>query len=249
MKTKNVLLEFGLTSRQADIYLILRSKGSQTMLELSKASGIPRATLYGEIERMKRLAVVGAVTKNRRQFLEAKEPDSLLHQLKARLASFEASLPILEAIAPIALEGSKFEYFVGYEESKQAQKKFYRSLEIDKVSFVKSFGHPDLAKAFPKFVPLMIEKRRQMGISTQLIVPAGKRREIPHYFDGGGKREMRFMPPRFEFNCNCVIGGTHILFIVTNSDELTVVLMKSKSISGLLSACHSLIWDLVGETR
>ena len=156
---------------------------------------------------------------------------------------------MLEAIAPIALEGSKFEYFVGYEESKEAQKKFYKCLEMDKVSSVRSFGHSDLAKAFPKFVPLMIEKRRQMGISTQLIVPAGKRKEVPHYFDGGGKREMRFMPPRFEFNCNCVIGGTHILFIVTNSDELTVILMKSKSISGLLSACHSLIWDLVGDNR
>lgn len=245
MSHQSVLQTFGLTPRQAEIYLALRKHGQLPVLELARRTGIPRVSVYAVVDELARLGIVSQITKNKRKIVEAHAPRMLLAMLEKKLLLFQGAIPLLESLGPGVIEEASFQYYVGNDQSRQGQIDFYEDLARQKVKLVRSFAHSDLVDKFPKFLPAMIKRRREMGIATQLLVPGGTK-AASTIFRTGEDRELRYLPARFPFNCNCLIGGSSILFIVTQQKEPTVILMRSKPVSGLLAACFSFIWEQVG---
>ena len=238
---KHALIEFGFSARQADIYLTLRKQGRLSITEIARFTGIPRVSVYSCLGELQQQGVISCLKKNRRQVFEAQAPSILLEMLKRKAAIFESSLPLLKLIEPTSV-GDSVRIYEGYEQSRQAQIDLYEQLAKEKIKVVQSITHPDLAKKFPKFVPLMIERRRQMGISTRLLISASQKQVIPKSF-GGQNREIRYLPGKFPFNCTCIVGGSSILFILTNKKEPSALLIQSSSVSGMISSCLAFIWE------
>jgi hypothetical protein len=94
----------------------------------------------------------------------------------------------------------------------------------------------------------MIQKRREMGIATRLIVPEVSKKLIPVSYgpaSGTGNREMRTLPKNFPFNGNCLIGGGAILFIITERAEPISLFIQSKAAYEILVALFDFAWELL----
>lgn len=246
---QNALQQFGMSERQSRIYLELRNHGGLTAAELARQTGIPRVSVYSCIEDLQRQGIVTRLKKNRRQLYEAQAPELLLESFQKRMSLFESAMPFLSALGPGIADKFSVRLYEGEEQSRQGQRDFYECLTEEKVKTVQSISHPDLAKAFPRFLPQMVQRRRQMGISTRLIVPLAHRGATPSFYGEGKGREMRYLPGKFPFNCTCVNGGQSTLFIITQHKSPIVLLIRSESVSSVISACFSFIWENLGPSE
>lgn len=246
MSIESALGHFGLSRREIQIYIALRKSGSLSVAEIGRQTGIPRVSVYSCLEGLLRRGVINRIKKLHRNFYEAQPPTMLLELLKQRFAFFESALPLFKTLNAQKSEKFAVQFYEGHAQCRQAQADHYELLAQKKVKLVQSIAHPDLAKTFPRFVPYMIQLRRDMGIATQLIVPGGQKKDIPEsYASAGGRggREMRVLPSDFPFNGNCLIGGGALLFIIANPDEPFSLLIKSKAAYEVVSALFTFVWN------
>jgi sugar-specific transcriptional regulator TrmB len=252
MSIQTALSQFGLSSREGKIYLTLRKYGLLNVAEIARETAIPRVSVYSCLENLQRNGVITRRKRNHRNVFEAHSPSLLLELLKDRFAQFEVALPLLNAVRAENLEDALFQLYDGHTQCRQAQEDFYEHLATKKVTLVKSIAHPGLAKTFPRFVPFMIQRRRDMGIATQLIVSEEHRRVIPSAYgatSGKGEREVRMLPKGYPLNCSCLIGGNSILFVITDRNKPSSVIIRSDAISTVLSTFFTFIWGQLQPYR
>ncbi len=101
------LISFGLTLRQADIYLSLLEKGIQSPLELSRLTNINRTTLYRELEELKEKGLIEEIVEEHRIRFSASDPKNLellLTKKETELQKLKIDLPsVLSQLPPTTL--------------------------------------------------------------------------------------------------------------------------------------------------
>ena len=88
----------------------------------------------------------------------------------------------------------------------------------------------------------MIQRRQQMGITTQLLVAAEQRKSIPPSYRGD-RREVRFLPPQFSVHCTFQVAGEQTLFTLTENKDPVVLRIRSQSISRTVQNFFRFVWD------
>ena len=242
MSIESALSSFGLSARQSRVYLTLLKHGKLSVSDISKHTAIPRVSVYPCLDELAHIGVVSSITKNRRQLFEAQSPEILLQMLQQRSAAFESMLPLFAPLMNQKTENFSVQIYQGLEQGKQAVRDFYDYLEETRIKLVYALAHLELIKAYPKFVPQMIQRRQQMGVTTLLLVSAEQRKAMPTSYRGD-RREVRFLPPQFHVGCTFQIAGDQTLFTVTEKDGPIVLRVQSKSISSTVTAFHRFLWE------
>lgn len=76
-KITDFLLHLGLSEEEAKIYLALMAFGNLTILELSRKTGLPRASLYRKMENLTKIGVIEELVDEHVIKLKACQPDKL----------------------------------------------------------------------------------------------------------------------------------------------------------------------------
>jgi len=121
-KIISLLLPFGFTQEEAQMYLLLLSHESLSALEISRASGISRTKVYDILEKLqdKKFAfTVQSSSGKRYKAASHKQLEVVINQKKSEVESLESSIPtVYEQIINIETSsstGSKIEHYKGYE--------------------------------------------------------------------------------------------------------------------------------------
>ena len=67
MKLENVLKEYGLTEKQAKVYLACLGLDSSPVQKISDVSGLPRTTCYEVLDSLKLLGLISSFQKKKRK--------------------------------------------------------------------------------------------------------------------------------------------------------------------------------------
>ncbi len=122
----SLLLPFGLSSVEADLYLSLRGKSSSTALELSRKLSIPRTKVYKILDSLVHLGLVNIRLDSRGQRFEAMGKEQLeaiiaLHELETK--NMKKNIQVLEEhllqVPNFSQSQSKVLYYHGVEGLKQ----------------------------------------------------------------------------------------------------------------------------------
>ena len=107
------LLNYGLSEKEANIYLICLKTGEATANRISELSNYPRSTTYDILERLKNLGLVSTcVIDNKTNFI-ANSPKTLLVLLEEKKDSISQLLPQLENMYNQVGEKPQAEVFQG----------------------------------------------------------------------------------------------------------------------------------------
>ncbi len=98
MLLEQYLQNIGLDAKEAKIYLAGLQLGPTTIVELAKASGIKRSTVYEVIESLKEKNMINVSQKGKRKVFIVQEPDNLLLYLKQKENVLSQIMPDLEAL-------------------------------------------------------------------------------------------------------------------------------------------------------
>jgi len=116
------LKNFGLTEKQAKIYLACLELGESSIAEIAKKAQIKRTTIYNIIEEMLEKGFLSKFGEKRKENYVAEPPDKLLNILKNREIELRGWLPKLLAITNA---GSTFKPEVRFYQGKEGLKAVY----------------------------------------------------------------------------------------------------------------------------
>ena len=122
MITYKDLEQFGLSEKEAKIYLAVLELGATTATKIAYETGVNRTTTYFAIESMIKIGLISTFEKEKTTLFSAESPMMLKHilmrreeQFKTSIQLFENFLPELLKIYEYAEEKPKVRYYEGKE--------------------------------------------------------------------------------------------------------------------------------------
>lgn len=135
----NQIKEFGLETKQAEIYLAVLSLGRATVSDIAKKSRIKRTTIYQYLDDLVQKTFLLKSSKGKRIFYLAEEPKKLLNILENRKNKIISILPELQKIYSISFQKPQIRFYEGiegmriiYDEMTKTSDTIYGVFSVDK---------------------------------------------------------------------------------------------------------------------
>ncbi|MBI2583923.1 MAG: hypothetical protein HYW25_04610 [Candidatus Aenigmarchaeota archaeon] len=107
------LIQTGLTSTEAKVYLVMLKGGPSLASEITKKAGLHRRTVYDVMPRLLEKGIISTMLKNNRNVYEAASPQKMMELLKQKESALEESLTELTRIYSAQLKKEKTRFFQG----------------------------------------------------------------------------------------------------------------------------------------
>lgn len=143
MITHNDLAQFGLSEKEARVYLASLALGPATATQISQKAGVNRATTYVELEALMNAGLMSTYEKGKTTLFSAESPEVLKRILEKRaddaklgILSLEKLLPTLLTLYDYAEEKPKVRFFEGKEGLRTMQEDFLKTKDknIEEIS-------------------------------------------------------------------------------------------------------------------
>jgi sugar-specific transcriptional regulator TrmB len=241
------LIEYGLNERESAIYLALLSKKDQTVFNLSKEVNLPRTTVYHDLERLKKLDLVGIFKKNQVAYWYAEHPRRLIKYAEQRTQKIREVFPELEALMAENAIQPEVRLYTGKESIKDIINGLYDVLETRDNRNLYTISHPELLDQFPKYLPAVLERKNRLKIFTHLIAPEHVRNaNIPAYTPDQ-YREVRFMPDKFPFESTMILTEDRVALFSLKNGEVYAVTITSPTICNMFKQVFLFAWEMCGK--
>lgn len=169
------LLNFGLSDKEAKIYISLLETGALTVFEIAKNSGINRSSAYVVLESLKKRGLVGISNDKKVRKYVASSPEILLETAKQESRKFESITQGLEQIIPdlkaIHAE-TKHKPTVKVFEGKNGLISLYEDSINSKEKLIRIVSEvAPIAQLLQDYVPGYVVRRIQAGVKMLGIHP------------------------------------------------------------------------------
>ncbi|TSC75926.1 MAG: transcriptional regulator TrmB [Parcubacteria group bacterium Gr01-1014_30] len=242
------LLEFGLSEKEARVYLALLELGMAAVSEIAKTANVNRSTVYVVLESLKKKGLAGQSPDKPIVQYFASSPDLLLHSASVRAKreeevrdNLKQILPEVKALHKDTRHRPKVRVYEGREGIAEV---FLDAFDDNDPPIFKVCANPvQMAKYIPNFIEEN-EKRVSRGIKMHAINPASK--EViefskAHPLPKGD--EIRVIPKeKFNFPANIATRGSKVSIISMKGDFGLVI--ENKEITESFSNIFDLAWEM-----
>jgi sugar-specific transcriptional regulator TrmB len=246
-KQLDPLYDLGLNKIQALIYLAVLRHGIQSVLELSKLTGINRQQIYQGAEKLLELGLLEVTRKNRRKYIAA-NPNKLVKISNEKVMAAErvrekiaASIPFLELLPKSNTKKANILYFEGIEKLKEAYEK---ELSVCKNTEVLSFvGSIDDTYEFfsEKYWDKWNKAFVQQKSSSRMLVHNSKSAQKASLDDKIYNRETRHLN-NFPLKLNIDIFNDTVL--ISSFYDETAIWIESRVIASSYRIMFEAFWSL-----
>lgn len=239
------LQTLGLSEKETAVYLAALELGPETAQNLAKKARINRPTTYAQIESLKKKGLMSEITKGKKTFYVAEDPEkleSLLHTFEQELGFKKIELGrILPGLAELfagAGDRPKVRFFEGIEGARTVQEDILKTSEggCSIVNLDKLFA------LFPKYEEEFSKKRIARNIRARTIYTR-QGGPLKNANDPQKLREAKFISPeKFPVEADLTIYGRRVA-IMTYHQQSAAVIIESREIAETLRAIFNLIWQ------
>lgn len=241
------LVNFGLSEKEAKIYLALLELEMATVFEVAKQSGINRSSAYVVLETLKKKGFVGISDDKKVRNYIAASPETLLHSAKAAAKKQEETKTGIESIIPelkALHKGTKRRPIVKIFEGENAAREVYLSTLSSNSKELRTFANPiNIFKRIPDFVEAYDKERAKRGIKMFMINPATK--EVVEMYKHVKPEEpfecMLIPEDKFKFSSDMGIVGNNVT-LISPKDNFGIII-ESKEIADMLKNSFDLAWE------
>lgn len=229
MNTITSLTRLGLSANEAKIYVCLLKILEGTVFEIAKRSGIPRTTTYTTLESLKAQGLVTVFRKNNVQYFTPENPKQILTILQHKQEIINEILPSLQALSLGTDVQPSVKMFTGTQGMKLAFEDILDTLAQTEQRILYAAAFPDVMDALPKYYHTWVKRREELGVVTKMILPESSRDRRAFY--EGHKRQVKFMPEPYLFECAMDIYGHKIVFFALREGTTYSIILESPTIA------------------
>lgn len=241
------LINFGLSEKEARVYLALLELELATVAETAKQSGINRSSAYVVLEALKKKGLAGTSNDKKVTRYIAASPETLLFSAKAASKKQEDIKTGIESVIPelkALHKATKRRPIVKIFEGENGAREVYLKTLTSSSKKLRTFANPiNIFKRIPDFVEAHDKERGKRGIKMFMINPATKEvLEMYKHIKPVKPFEAMLIPEeKFKFSSDMGIIGDIVTFI-SPKDNFGIVI-ESKDIADMLKNSFDLAWE------
>jgi len=158
------LVKFGLSEKEAKVYLACLELGDSLASDISLKSNLPRTLIYDILERLIDLGLVSYVIKNNVKYFRASDPEELMRIIQEKEQSIHEILPTLKNLQKLkGVKRPKVEVYEGKEGMKTVMNDVLRSE-------VKKFLAYGSSRSSYEIIPAFMDEWHKKRIAKKLIM-------------------------------------------------------------------------------
>ncbi len=244
MRLESILKTYGLTEKQAKIYLATLSLGSATTQKISQISTLPRTTCYEVLDSLKPLGLISSFEKRGIKYFNAEDPHTIIRQAKEKMELLEQALPQFMAMYGEARVRPTVRFYQGREAMKGILKEI-----TDEAHELLSIGSTEdmssvLGEDFEKYIRRRVQKR----IPSRVILRDSP--EARHRLKTGLQelRQVKLISPKFEYHSIVFVWNNKVAFF-SPKKEVTVLMVESEEMAQYHKAIFEFMWQALPVSK
>jgi len=240
-KIKNILKEYGLSEKEAKVYLATLMLGTSKVNEIASKSNILRETTYAILKQLKEKGLVGYLIKSGIKYFNATDPEKLIEILDEKRSRIKGILRELKEMMGVGIEKSKVEFYEGIEGLKTASENMIKKEN----KTVRGYLVVDFLKHIPFYHPGFRLRRKEKRVFLRAICEKGTFSEEFKKLDKKESRETRFLNKLMKgLNSGFYIYEDKCLFIKANDKEQFGIIIQDKEFAELQRRIYENLWKI-----
>ena len=236
MDTK-ILQEFGLTDKEALIYLTLLREKVCNASKLARLTKIQRTTVYLELDNLIQKGLVSYVIKNSKRYYQSASPDKLIEILETKKAQIKSILPELKNLSR-AISPFKIEVYEG----KEGIKTFYQDILNSNTKELLAFGVTGNAFKILEFeFPHFAKKFLKAGLQVRYLANKSSESllaELPK-----NRVRIKYLPEQYSSEVTTIIYGNKIALQSLIKENIFVILIEDEKLFKGYKNYFDFMWD------
>lgn len=231
------LIDIGLNEKEAALYAAGLELGEASVQELAKEANIKRPSAYRIIEELQGKGLFSVVSKGKKKYFSAEDPEAIFGLYKIRQDAFARLLPDLRLLHNKGEKRPKVKFYNGIEGLKSM---YWESLE-SKNSIVGYGSIDDMWVLSADFIKDYVKERIKRKIPIRGIVPATAQSQEYIKLNPKEMRELCLVPKeRFPFTNEINIYNNKVA--IFSFREQVGVIIESEDIAKTQKAIFELAW-------
>lgn len=232
-------IAFGLTPREAKIYLMLLRLGEAPASAVARRCDLPRLSVYSVLERLVQVNLVTSYENRRTKVYHAAPPEAFLKTYDQEISSLQAKkvhftknfLPQLKSYLTKEFRSADMGHLSFIQDRVLFQSRCVDALKNSRDWYVVHDG---------SLWPLIASIRGQATVQPRCLLPFSEQRRLVKYGKG---IEVHYVPNAFLQGPLCfMLMGSVAMFILEDGLEFSAVEIEHDGASGQLRTLLSLLW-------
>lgn len=236
------LIDFGLTSNEAKIYLVLLENGALNPYQIAEKTGLHRGYIYDALERMQKKGVVSAVHKLKKKHYQAAQPKALAAMLQEKASHFQKVVPQLNILQEKTTEDMRVEVYKG--------KSIFRICMNDQISTMHtkrdllmiSSDEKTYEETDPIYIQRYLQKEQETGCKEKVIIKKGGYQLKAKHI------EYRELPLKMIGNASLFVYANRVSFLLWGNPN-NLIIIKNQEVADTYTRQFNVLWGLAKKTK
>ncbi|HCP08405.1 MAG TPA: hypothetical protein DIT25_01230 [Candidatus Moranbacteria bacterium] len=238
MELKKILKNYGLSEKQAVLYLATLELGSASVYKISKKSKIPGATCYEVLENLKEKGLASSFKKKNIRYYSAEDPKKIISRSEENIEVFKKALPQFNALYGAFKSQPTVRFYEGKENMKLILEEILD--EADEIMGLSSAE--DLFEILGDYWPKFLEKRIKKKIPVRTILRESEKARERKELGISELRQVRLMPKNYVHH-GLILMWSKKTAVFTFKKEITALVIESEEINQIQKAAFNFMWD------
>lgn len=232
LQINQTLQEFGLTQKEAQVYLLLLSH-SLTAAEITRKTDIHRMSIYDILERLQEKGLISYVIQGKRKIYESTDPRKLLKNIDEKRQKINNILPSLIERKNLLEEQQEATIF----KDKKGIKNLLEEITKSKTTVLLFASGWGFKQNFPDYYLVWCERFKINHVKIKSLL-SSKFKNDP---SASGPIDHRYLPSEFQFPSTTCVWEDKVLIMMW-SDIPIAFLIRSKHVSESYKNFFELLW-------
>lgn len=242
------LTQFGLSDKEAKVYLALLEAGPSTVTEISKKARVTRTNGYHILNSLITQGLVSTYEEKSKMVFEAEDPERIISMLETKLKEIENNIQRAKKILP--------EFKAIYKNPTGKLKvKFYEGIEgiisvyedtLTSKGTILAFASVEYGHSFmPGYIPEYYERRARRGIHLNSIVAYTKESFRTKDLDQKHLRTSKIVPLKYQISLETNIYDDKVA--IMSLKEKFGAIIESKEVAEAFRHLYNLAYERATE--
>ncbi|MBU2542113.1 hypothetical protein KJ785_00955 [Patescibacteria group bacterium] len=239
MKFENILQNYGLSRKEAKVYLACLELGSASVQKIARKSGLARSTVYEVLDDLNNQNFVNSFRRKRVKYFSAEDPAQVIKLAQMKVDAMQEVLPQLNAMYGQAKHRPTVRFYQG----KDGMKIILEEV-LDEADEMLSFGSAeDLFRELGDYFNKFVERRIKKKIPARVILNESKKAQERKRLGPQHLRQVKILPDRHLHQGQIFIWKNKIaMFSFTN--DFVAIVIESKELYVVQKAMFEHLWEL-----
>jgi predicted transcriptional regulator len=244
-KITKKLIEAGLSDKEAAVYYAALTLGPTTILKISKATGLKRATIYGVIDDLVRQALMRVDEAGIKKVFVAESPKNLLRIAEQKILSVEEVVPDLEVLFKKQGKQRIIKTYEGLAAMQSIVDRFISDAKSGdfRYGIGGGLGWHDID---PKRQEKYFKWRERISLDTRFIFEESERAELHKSKTLLLKNKVRTLPTHMKLSADITI-TPRLMVIMKLFEPMSAVVIEDEDIINSYKELFLFMWEMLPE--